>query len=303
MIGQRFGGVLPVVSIPYHADLSIDFATLQREVDHIFALGADGLCLALVSDLLRLTGEERLRLPAELVKFAAGRGPVVVNVGAESTSQAVLYARAAEQGGAAATMALPPVSRALPQEELCSYFGAILDAVELPMFVQDASSYVGSPMSVQFQVDLFEQYGDRILFKPEATPLGPAISALREITAGRACIFEGSGGVLLVDSHRRGVTGTIPGVEMLSGLVALWQALEAGDEERIYDLWFPVCALATLQLQGGLDGFITAGRHMLHRQGVFPNQHHRGPLSFELDDLTRAELDRLYDLLQQVLDQ
>ena len=302
MSGKRFGGVLPVVSMPYNADLSIDFATLQREVDHIFALGADGLCLALVSDLLRLTGEERLRLPAELVKFAAGRGPVVVNVGAESTGQAVLYARAAEQGGAAATMALPPVSRALPQAGLRSYFEAILDAVELPMFVQDASSYVGSPMSVQFQVDLFQRYGDRILFKPEATPLGPAISALRESTAGRAGIFEGSGGVLLIDSHRRGVTGTIPGVEMLSGLVALWQALEAGEEERIYDLWFPVCALATLQLQGGLDGFITAGRHMLHRQGLFLDQHHRGPLSFEPDEVTRAELDRLYDLLQQVLD-
>ena len=42
---------------------------------------------------------------------------------------------------------------------------------------------------------------------------------------------------------------------------------------------------------------------MLHRQGLFPGQHHRGPLSFELDGVTRAELDRLYDLLQQVLDQ
>ena len=42
---------------------------------------------------------------------------------------------------------------------------------------------------------------------------------------------------------------------------------------------------------------------MLHRQGLFPNQHHRGPLSFEPDEVARAELDRLYDLLQQVLGQ
>ena len=159
MTRKRFGGVLPVVSMPYKADLSIDYTSLHREVDHIFALGAEGLCLALVSDLLRLTVEERLQLPAELVKFAAGRGPVVVNVGAESTAQAVFYARAAEQGGAAATMALPPVSRPLTQNELRAYFEAILEAVELPVFVQDASSYVGSPMSVQFQVDLFHQYG------------------------------------------------------------------------------------------------------------------------------------------------
>ena len=299
---QKFGGVLPVVGVPYNPDLSIDFASLRREVDHIFALGADGLCLALVSDLLRLTEDERLRLPGELVEFAAGRGPVIVNVGAESRAKAVDYARAAERGGAAATMALPPVTGALQQTGLRAYFEAILEAVELPMFVQDASSYVGSPMSVQFQADLFHQYGDRILFKPEGTPLGPAITALRSSTGGRAGIFEGSGGLLLVDSHRRGVNGTIPGVEMLAGLVALWQALESGEEERIYDLWFPICAVATLQLQGGLDGFIVSGRHMLHRQGLFSHQHHRGPLSFELDDVTRNELDRLHDRLQQVLE-
>ena len=294
-------GVLPVVHMPYQDDLSIDYDTLQNEVDYVFDTGADGFCLALVSDLLRLTAAERLELPRHLVGYAAGRGPVTISVGAESTLQAAAFARAAEDAGAAAVMAIPPLSQGTSEDELRAYFEGILEAIDLPVFIQDASSYVGKAMSIDFQAGLFEQYGERILFKPEATPLGPVISALRERTGGEADIFEGSGGVLLIDSHRRGVAGTICGVEMLDALVALWKALETGDDERAYQIWLPVCAMCTLQLQGGLDGFIVTERYLLRKQGIFPNETHRGPLSYELDAATRGELDRIYDLVRQSL--
>lgn len=294
-------GILPVVHMPYHEDQSIDFNTLQREVDFLFDTGANGLCLALVSDTLRLTAQERLAMPEHLVRFADGRGPVVISVGAESTVQARAFARAAEDGGAAAVMAIPPLSQGLAETELRTYFEELLDEISIGVFVQDASSYVGKAMSLEFQADLFHQHGSRVLFKPEASPLGPCISGLHELTGGKAAIFEGSGGLLLLDSYRRGVTGTIPGVEMLDGLVALWNACEAGDWDRAYEVYYPICAIATLQIQGGLDGFIVTERYMLNRQGLFPNQVHRGPIAFHLDEGTREEIDRLYDRLQAVL--
>ena len=142
-------------------------------------------------------------------------------------------------------MAIPPISRALSEDELRAYFEALLDEVSIPIFIQDASSYVGNPMSIGFQASLFETHGQRVLFKPESSPLGPCISALRAATNERAAIFEGSGGVLLIDSFRRGITGTIPGVELLDGTAALWKALQDGDEERAYQLYFPICALVT----------------------------------------------------------
>ena len=200
---QAIRGVLPVVHMPYLEDLSIDLDTLRKEVDYVFETGADGLCLALVSDLLRLTADERFQLPRQLVEFAGGRGPVTIGVGAESTLQAAAFARAAEDAGAAAVMAIPPLSQALSEDQLRAYFTGILEAVDLPVFIQDASSYVGTAMGLEFQADLFREFGSRILFKPEAAPLGPVISALRELTGGEAAVFEGSGGVLPVDSYRR----------------------------------------------------------------------------------------------------
>ena len=293
--------VLPVVHMPYTDDQQIDYSILEKQIDYLFETGAHGFCLALVSDLLRLTAAERLDLPTRLVKFARDRGPVIIGVGAESTAQARAYGRAAEDGGAAAVMAIPPISRSLGESELRAYFEALLGEISIPVIIQDASSYVGNPMSIEFQASLFADHGDRILFKPEASPLGPCISALRDQTEGKAAIYEGSGGVLLVDSFRRGIKGTIPGVELLDGTTALWRSLIAGDEERAYRIYFPICALCTLQLQGGLDGFIVVERYLMHKRGLFPNQVHRGPLNYFLDPETCAEIDRLYALLQEAL--
>ena len=92
-----------------------------------------------------------------------------------------------------------------------------------------------------------------------------------------------------------------PLAELLDGTTALWQALIDGDEERAYRIYFPICALCTLQLQGGLDGFIVVERYLMHKRGLFPNQVHRGPLSYFLDPETCAEINRLYDLLQEAL--
>ena len=182
-MSHKIKDVLPVVHMPYTDDQLIDSTTLVKQVAYLFETGAHGFCLALVSDLLRLTATERLLLPAELVKYAGDRGPVIISVGAESTAQARAYSRAAEDGGAAAVMAIPPISRSLGESELRAYFEALLEEIKIPVIIQDASSYVGNPMSIEFQASLFADHGDRILFKPEASPLGPCISALRAVPA------------------------------------------------------------------------------------------------------------------------
>ena len=119
-------GVLPVLQLPYHEDDSIDWDTLRGEVDWAFRHGAHGVVAAMVTEVLRLTDAERDELAARLVEFAGGRGPVVMSVGGESTWQAVRHARAAEQAGVTALMAIPPTNtRAAPAEVLAYYEGIL----------------------------------------------------------------------------------------------------------------------------------------------------------------------------------
>jgi dihydrodipicolinate synthase/N-acetylneuraminate lyase len=291
-------GVLPVFQTPYHDDESIDWETLDRELNWLLERGADGVVMAMVSEVLRLSHDERRQMAERVCKTVGGRGAVVISVGAESSHTASALARHAESSGATAVMVIPPISIAVLPAELGAYFRRIIESIQIPVIVQDASGYVGKPMPISFQAELLNKYGsERVMFKPEATPIGPNLSALRDATGGKAAVFEGTGGIALVDSYRRGIVGTMPGAEIIDGIVALWNALEQQDEQRIYRLSLPICSL--ISLQHGLDGFLAVEKYLLKKRGIFRNTIVRGPVGFQLDEETRREVDRLFDLVMQ----
>jgi dihydrodipicolinate synthase/N-acetylneuraminate lyase len=295
-------GVLAIAHTPFTDADTIDGAALKRAVDWAFAAGAAGIGTGMVSETLKLTGDERGDLARMLVEFAAGRGPVFAAVGAESTKQALAFAVAAEQSGCDAVMAVPPLTGRVSEPHLVDHFRALADGVSVPVIVQDASGYVGQSIPLGVCVQLLERYGpEKTLFKPEAAPNGPTLSALRDATGGRARMFEGSGGVYLIDGFRRGIAGTMPGMELLDGVVAVWQALKCGDEETAYRMYFPVCAIVALQLQAGLDGFLAVEKYLMVKRGLFPSARRRTPYAWDLDSETAAEIDRLFGRLQAAL--
>lgn len=292
-------GVLPVFQTPFHEDYSIDYETLAREIDWLYAQGSDGIVMGMVSETLRLSAEERRELAAAACQLSDGRGAVIISAGAESTHTAIGYAQHAQAVGADAVMVIPPVSVAVDEAELRSYYTQIIEAITIPVVVQDASGYVGRPMSIAMQASLFNQYGERVLFKPEAAPIGPRLTLLREATAGSAPVLEGTGGIALVDSYRRGIVGTMPGADLIDALVALWRALQAGDEERIYQISPRLSAL--IAIQTSLDSFLAVEKYLLVKRGIFKNSLVRGPVGYTLDEETRQEVDRLFEQLQAVV--
>lgn len=294
---------MPIVHTPFTEDDQIDWLALRREIDWAYRMGAAGLGTGMVSEILRLTYDERQKLTEQIVEFSAGRGAVFAAVGAESGKQALSYALHAEKSGCDAVMAAPPLTTGLSVAAHLDYYRELAEGVSVPLIVQDASGYVGRAIPLEVYVQLFDRYGEtKILFKPEAAPIGPSLSALRDATGGRARIYEGSGGILLVDSYRRGIAGTMPGMDLLDGIVALWDALERGDDENAYALSFPISAIVTLQLQAGLDGFLAIEKYLLVKRGLWESERRRTPHGWTLDEETAREVDRLFTLFQRALE-
>ena len=191
-MSQQLAGVLPIAHTPFLDDQSIDEPSLARQIEWAYQQGADGCCTGMVSELLRLTPDERQRLTTLLAELNRGRGCFVASVGAESTRQAVQYCQQAVDAGADAVMAIPPLSTSLSDAQLTGYFAALATESGVPLIVQDASSYVGQPIPHTICLELLERFGaERILFKPEAAPLGPNLSALRDATDGRGSDLRG----------------------------------------------------------------------------------------------------------------
>lgn len=301
--GERMSdwyGVLPIVQTPFDASGHIDWNDLGREVDWIYSLGCRGLGTGMVSESRSLDRDERSQLAKHLVKLTGSRGQVFIAVTADTCADSERLAVDARDAGCQAIMAAPPLRESLDVEPMVDFYARLHESTGLTVIVQDASGYLGHSIPLKVYLDLLDRFDEtKILFKPEAPPNGPNISRLREATQGRARIYEGSGGIYLIDSMRRGVWGTMPGVDLLDGAVAIWNAMKNGDESLAYRLQLPLSAIVSLQMQAGLDGFLEIEKMLLVHRGLFRSAARRPPIEWRLDDETRQEVLRLFELMKK----
>jgi 4-hydroxy-tetrahydrodipicolinate synthase len=298
---MKLTGVFNVLQTPLTETDEIDEAVFAREIEWLLECGIDGVVLAMVSEVLRFSAEDRRKQWQLVLKIIDGRVPVVASVGAESTYIATSLAKWAEIDGAAAVMATPPSAFATLSNEIKDYYVAIIESVKIPVIVQDASNYLGQPLDISLYVDLIDKYGaERVQFKPEAKPVKERLEMLRDASGGRALVFEGQGGVDLLDTYPIGIVGTMPGAEVPWALVALFKALKENNWDRARSIHTPLAKLISYQTT--LDAYVAVEKYLLVKQGIFTSVRQRGPVGFILTDEMKVEIDVAFDQLKAAVD-
>ena len=298
---MKLTGVFNVLQTPLTETDEIDEAVFAREIEWLLESGIDGVVLAMVSEVLRFSAEDRRKQWQLVLKLIDGRIPVVASVGAESTYIATSLAKWAEIDGAAAVMATPPSAFATLSNEIKDYYVAIIESVKIPVIVQDASNYLGQPLDISLYVDLIDKYGaERVQFKPEAKPVKERLEMLRDESGGRALVFEGQGGVDLLDTYPIGIVGTMPGAEVPWALVALFKALKENNWDRARSIHTPLAKLISYQTT--LDAYVAVEKYLLVKQGIFTSARQRGPVGFILTNEMKLEIDVAFDQLKAAVD-
>ena len=297
---MKLTGVFNVLQTPLTETDEIDEAVFAREIEWLLECGIDGAVLAMVSEVLRFSAEDRRKQWQLVLKIIDGRIPVVASVGAESTYIATSLAKWAEIDGAAAVMATPPSAFATLSNEIKDYYVAIIESVKIPVIVQDASNYLGQPLDISLYVDLIDKYGaERVQFKPEAKPVKERLEMLRDASGGRALVFEGQGGVDLLDTYPIGIVGTMPGAEVPWALVALFKALKEDNLDRARSIHTPLAKLISYQTT--LDAYVAVEKYLLVKQGIFTSERQRGPVGFILSKEAKIEIDTAFDDLKNAV--
>ena len=298
---MKLTGVFNVLQTPLTETDEIDEAVFAREIEWLLECGIDGAVLAMVSEVLRFSAEDRRKQWQLVLKLIDGRIPVVASVGAESTYIATSLAKWAEIDGAAAVMATPPSAFATLSNEIKDYYVAIIESVKIPVIVQDASNYLGQPLDISLYVDLIDKYGaERVQFKPEAKPVKERLEMLRDASNSRALVFEGQGGVDLLDTYPIGIVGTMPGAEVPWALVALFKALKEDNWDRARSIHTPLAKLISYQTT--LDAYVAVEKYLLVKQGIFTSARQRGPVGFILTNEMKLEIDVAFDQLKAAVD-
>ncbi len=72
---NQLKGVFNVVSIPLNDEDQIDQSVLKKEIDWLIKCGSDGLVLAMVSEVLRFSAQERRVMWQKTLEYLQGRKP------------------------------------------------------------------------------------------------------------------------------------------------------------------------------------------------------------------------------------
>lgn len=296
---QPFRGIFTIPVTPFQENGEIDIPSFRRVVDFCIDCGAHGLVFPVnASEFTVLSDAERMTLTEVLIEQNAGRLPVIAGVAAVSGEVAAQFCRHARAAGADGVIAMPPYVRKgrFSDAVLFDYYRTISAAARLPVFIQNNNPPYGLDMPADLLLRLCRELEYVQYIKEETTPSTTMLTAIVENNDGSVKgFFGGVGGRYLIEEHRRGSDGNMPGCHVTDVVVALWNALEAGDETRAMTIYKEMAPLFFFEIQ--LPGCY---KEVLKRRGVIASARRRNG-QMPLDAIASRYLDEILAALEPLM--
>ena len=148
---SEFHGVLPALITPFTEDGgAVDAVALAENVERLVAAGVGGLVPGgSTGEFTTLSSAERRQVTEVTIEAAGGRVPVVPGTGALSTRETVELSVHAERAGAAAVMVVPPFYDAPRWPELLAHYGAVADAISIPIVYYNLPGATGVELTAE----------------------------------------------------------------------------------------------------------------------------------------------------------
>lgn len=298
-MNQLWRGIFTIPSTPFQENGEIDIPGFHRVVDFCIDCGAHGLVYPVnASEFTSLSDAERMQLSGVIVEQNAGRLPVIIGVAGITQEVAAKFARYAHDIGADGVIAMPPYIRREPLSEnlIFDYYQKISDEAEIPVFIQNYMPPIGTNMSAGFLLKLCREIEHVSYVKEETVPSTIKLTEVVEANDG-SCkgFFGGAGGRYLIEEYRRGSDGNMPGCHVTDVVVAFWNALEAGDEERAMYIYKEMAPLFFFEHQ--LPGCY---KEVLYRRGVIGCPLKRNG-KMPLDEISSKYLDEILETLDPLM--
>ncbi len=198
MTQKPWRGSFAIPMTPFDENDAIDVDVLAAEIEFCIECGVGGIAAPLmVSEFQNLSEEERKLMVRVAVEVAGGRVPVIANVAAVNTPLAVAYATYAQKLGVDGVIAMPPYIYKPDFPSIKAYYQAISDAVDVPVWIQNASV---APLSPDQLVTLCEEIEHVSWVKEEVPPSHKNITAL--LSKGSSAVKGVMGGVAAAGVRR-----------------------------------------------------------------------------------------------------
>jgi 4-hydroxy-tetrahydrodipicolinate synthase len=183
-----FSGVYTALITPFTRDGAVDYAALDRLVDHQIAGGVQGLVpVGTTGESPTLSTPEHIEVIRRVFERAAGRVQVVAGTGANATAEALELTEAAKAIGCDATLQVTPYYNKPSDAGLIAHFRAVAD-VGLPVMLYNVPGRAGKELSLDVIAACAEHPG--IVAVKEAGGSVDRVSAILSRLPGM-CVLSG----------------------------------------------------------------------------------------------------------------
>lgn len=232
----NFHGIIPPVVTPLLANEDIDFPRFTWFLDHLIQQRVHALfVLGTNSEFYAFDELEKQQLTATAIQHVAGRLPVIVGTGAESTREAIRLTKMAEREGADGVSVITPYYVQPTQEELITHYQRLAESTSLPMMLYNNPVPCGGvkllPETVAKLVDACPNI---VAIKDSSGDLQNTIDYFRVVPV-RVGVFQGRDTIMypsLVCGARGAVAAAANVAPQLC--VELYEAYQQGDMQRAW---------------------------------------------------------------------
>ncbi|MET0589774.1 MAG: 4-hydroxy-tetrahydrodipicolinate synthase, partial [Naasia sp.] len=142
-----FGQVLVALVTPFTADGEVDWAGVEKHIDHCITHGADGIVVTgTTGETSTLTDPEKVRLVEVGRDVAAGRAKIITGGGSNETAHAIELYKKSEKVGADGIMIVTPYYNKPTQAGILTHFRMVADSTDLPVILYDIPGRTGVPI-------------------------------------------------------------------------------------------------------------------------------------------------------------
>jgi dihydrodipicolinate synthase/N-acetylneuraminate lyase len=239
-------GVLPAITTPFRADLSIDFDFLKQHVGWLIENGCRGaVALGSLGESATLAFDEKVEI-LKACRQAAGGGLVVAGIAGLATSECVALAKQAESAGCDGLMALPPYVYRGDWRETEAHYSAVLGATSLSCMLYNNPIAYGTDV-IPEQMGILASRHSNLHSVKESSGDVRRVTAIHETLGDRLAVFIGVDD-LIVEGVAAGAVGWIAGLvnALPRESVRLFELARAGkrDEARkLYEWFLPLLRL------------------------------------------------------------
>ncbi len=193
---MRFKGIMPALVTPLEADESIRCNVLEQLLNDLIRGGADGFYIAgATGEGLALRPSQRRVLAEEAIRTVNHRKPCILQIASTDLHEAIALAKHAEQCGADAISATPPLFFRYDADDVYHYYATLANAVHIPLMIY-YNPAAGFPMDAPFAARVFEI--DNVTAIKWTSSDYFQMMALKEMTHGEMNIINGPDEMLLM---------------------------------------------------------------------------------------------------------